>query len=81
MESERERERTSERERERESERESERDGGLIPLGPARCSRGKYRGTSLIRKRPPPLDPHRALGMVLLWGPRRRWFLMSEVPL
>jgi len=25
-----------------------------------------YRGTSLIRKRPPPLDPHMVLGMVLL---------------
>ena len=25
-----------------------------------------YRGTSSIKKRPPTLDPHRALGMVLL---------------
>jgi len=28
-----------------------------------------YRVTSLIRNRPPPADPHRALGMVLLKGP------------
>ena len=26
----------------------------------------RYRGTSLIRKRPPPLDRRRSLGMVLL---------------
>ena len=30
---------------------------------------------------PPPLDPQRVLGMVLLYGPRRRKFLMSEVTL
>jgi len=41
----------------------------------------EYRGTSLIRKRPPPYDHHRAPGMVLLQGPRRRRFLMSEAPL
>ena len=40
-----------------------------------------YRGTSLIRNRPPPYDHHRALGMVLLQGPRGALFLMSEVPL
>ena len=29
-----------------------------------------YRGTSLIRNSPPPQDDHRALGIVLLKGPR-----------
>ena len=29
-----------------------------------------YRGTSHIRKRPPPQDQHRALGIKLLWGRR-----------
>jgi len=42
---------------------------------------GCYRGTSLIRKRPPPRTHHRALCIVLLQGPRRALFLMSEVPL
>ena len=40
-----------------------------------------YRGTSLTRNYPPPQGHHRALGIVLLLGPRRRVFLMSEVPL
>ena len=40
-----------------------------------------YRVTSLIRKRPPPRTHHRALCIVLLQGPRRALFLMSEVPL
>ena len=44
-------------------------------------SSNHYRGTSLMRKRPPPQDQHRALGMVLLQGPRCALFLMSEVPL
>jgi len=30
-----------------------------------------HRGTSLIRNSPPPQGFHRALGIVLLWGPRR----------
>ena len=30
----------------------------------------KYRGTSLIRNSAPPWDHHRALGIVLLEGPR-----------
>jgi len=41
----------------------------------------RYRGTSLIRNSAPPQDHHRALGIVLLQGPRRRVFLMSEIPL
>ena len=41
----------------------------------------RHRSTSLIRKGPPPQDPPRTLGIGLLWGPRRRRFLMSEVPL
>ena len=40
-----------------------------------------YRGTSPIRKRPPPWDPPRALGVGLLWGPRGVRFRVSEVPL
>ena len=36
-----------------------------------------YRGTSLIRKHPPPKDRHKALGI----SPGRGCFLMSEVPL
>ena len=39
-----------------------------------------YRGTSLITKRPPPLDHHRALDINLLQGARVGRFLMSEVP-
>ena len=33
------------------------------------------------KKLPPPQDHRRALGIGLLQGPRRRQFLMSEVPL
>ena len=40
-----------------------------------------YRGTSLIRNSTPPWGHHRALGIVLLYGPRGALFLMSEVPL
>ena len=40
-----------------------------------------YRGTSLIRKRPPPQDPPRTLGIGLQWGPRWVHSLISEVPL
>ena len=39
-----------------------------------------HKGTSLIRT-PPPQDHHGAIGKVLLYGPRRGVFLMSEVPL
>ena len=39
------------------------------------------RGTSLIRNTPPPQGHYIALGKVLLQGPRRWSFLMSEVPL
>ena len=37
------------------------------------------RGTSLIRKRPPPVNHHRFLGTGLLEVPRGGRFLMSEV--
>ena len=37
------------------------------------------RGTSLIRKRPPPSDLHRTIGIGVLKGPRGGPFLMSEV--
>ena len=40
-----------------------------------------YRGTSLIKKRPPPWGNHMTLGIGLLYGPRRKQFLMGEVPL
>ena len=33
------------------------------------------------KKQPPPYDQHKTLGIVLLQGPRRGVFLMSEVPL
>ena len=38
-------------------------------------------GTLLMRNCAPPLDHHRALGIGLLQGPRRKHFLMSEVPM
>ena len=37
--------------------------------------------TSLIRNSPPPLDYRRALGIILLQGPRGGCFLMGELPL
>ena len=40
-----------------------------------------YRGTSLIRNRPPPREYHRALGIALLKGPKGKRFLVSEVSL
>ena len=48
----------------------------MLRSGAALC-----RGTSLIRNRPPPSDPPRALGIGLLWGLRGGRFLMSEVSL
>ena len=39
------------------------------------------RGTLLIRKRHPPQEHRRILGLGLLQGPREGLFLMSEVPL
>jgi len=45
------------------------------------CSTTLYMGTAPIRKRPPPWDPHRSLGIGLRKGPRGRCFLMGEVPL
>ena len=41
----------------------------------------QYGSTSLTRKRQPPQDLRRALGIGLLQGPRERRFLTSEVPL
>ena len=48
---------------------------------PDESFRSEYRGASLIRKRPPTRTYPRALGIVLLQGPRGALFLMSEVPL
>ena len=45
------------------------------------CISGRYRGTSLIRKRSPPYEPPMTLGMVLLQSPGGRCFIMSEIPL
>ena len=42
---------------------------------------GGCRGTSLIRNNPPPWGHHRALDTVLLQGPRKGLFHMSELPL
>ena len=42
---------------------------------------GSYRGTSLIRKRPPSQTHQRGLCIVLLQGPRKALFLVSEAPL
>ena len=35
----------------------------------------------LLKHSPPPKDHHMNLGVVLMWGPRRGVFLMSEVTL
>jgi len=51
------------------------------PYSLGACSEDAYRGTSLIRKRPPPYDHHRPLGVSLLYGPRGGHFLMIELPL
>jgi hypothetical protein len=40
-----------------------------------------YRGTSPIRKRPPPYDPPMTLGLGLRYGLTGVRFLTSEVPL
>ena len=40
-----------------------------------------HRGTSLMRKRQPPKEEHRALGVGWMYGPRKWCFPMSEVPL
>ena len=49
------------------------------PVGPWLI--GPFRGTSPIRKHPPPYDPRRLLGKFIREGPRGVRFLMSEVPL
>ena len=41
----------------------------------------RCRGSSPIRKRPPPYDPPRTLGIGLRQGPRWVCFLISEVPM
>ena len=46
-----------------------------------KCRLKTYRGTSLIGNCPPTSEHRKALGIVLLQGPRRRQFLESEVPL
>jgi len=43
--------------------------------------RGCIQGYLADKKLPTPQDHHRSLGIVLLYGPRRKQFLMSEVPL
>ena len=45
------------------------------------ASRFDAQGYPVHKKTPNPLELHRALGMVLLYGPRGRRFLMSEVSL
>ena len=56
-----------------------------VPLYPfqglARSGHYMYRGTSLLRKHPPPQDHGRTLGIFLLKGPRGALFLMSKVHL
>ena len=66
----------AERGREREGEREGGRERDRGKLVPRTCW-----GTSLIRNSKPRQDHRRALGTVLLLGPRRVRFLMSEVSL
>ena len=48
-----------------------------IPVGGFQLDRG----TSPIRKCPPPLEPPRTLDIGLRYGPRVMRFLVSEVPL
>ena len=48
---------------------------------PVSLRRHRYRGISLMRNRPTPWGFHRALDVVLLWGPRMALNLMGEVPL
>ena len=43
--------------------------------------RGALQGYLAHKTQHPPWDHHRALGIVLLKGPRERLFLVSEVPL
>ena len=53
-----------------------------MATGPRRRSKSAFlQGYLAQKKRPPPKDPRRALGIVLLQGPRGRRFLMGEVPL
>ena len=50
-------------------------------MGTAGMRKHPHRGTSLIKNSPHPQGVHRALGIVLLKGPRGSRFLMSEVSL
>ena len=55
----------------------------LVELIPPRAWLGSplhYRDTSLIRKRPPPEDHHRALVIGLLQGPRGRRLQENDAP-
>jgi hypothetical protein len=67
--------------KERNTKIKKERGLAKVPARP--CSYFPLKGgTSLIRTSPPPpQDHHRTLGIVLLKGPRRGLFLVSEVPL
>ena len=51
------------------------------PSSSALKSQVLCRGTSLVRNSSLPYEHHRTPGIVLLWGPKRGVFLMSEVPL
>ena len=56
---------------------------GEVPLyscTPEALLQPEYRGTSLIRNRPPPRTPL-GLYVVLLQSPRRGVFLVREIPL
>ena len=66
---------------ERQSERMSVRDRAReLVCDRKRENVGMYRGTSPIRKHPPPQDPPRTLGKGLRQGPRGLRFLVGEVP-
>ena len=53
----------------------------LLDIHNAAKGRTVYRGTSPIRKRPPPYDPPTTLGIGIRQGPRGVRFLVCEVPL
>jgi hypothetical protein len=60
--------------------------GSLKKTADALCTAAYVKSSALQgnlahKKQPPPQDLPRALGIVLLWGPRGRLFLRSEVPL
>ena len=62
--------------------RETEMGGGAVRVGTITSTMYALLQEYLAhKKRPPPWDYHRALGIGLLYGPRWVRFLMSEVPL